>query len=271
MRRQVVSCVSHSREIVPRLPFSLPVPTLPELSSVLHHSPGQLREMSTVAAPKRHRWRKFQSKLPFLGPGGIDSSTSPSDTQANLPELFALLTTQPEANEDERRCDVAGNATEPPVSRGFSSGELATTPATTTTVKCEARPSSDSAKPSDRKECEASASDVVENEASFFGQDEVIVNEEPEPKRLANYANIVKMVREISEGGPAEEVDQLEDLPATSLAGSRRRRTRLPTTADASTRWPVTADLSAHVPVRPAGALASSTWTERRRSKKSPE
>ncbi|KAH7950350.1 hypothetical protein HPB49_022724 [Dermacentor silvarum] len=57
----------------------------------------------------------------------------------------------------------------------FSNGELPTTPATTPTDKFEAQSSLDSAKTSDRKECEESASEVAENETSVVGEEEVIV------------------------------------------------------------------------------------------------
>ncbi|KAH8036854.1 hypothetical protein HPB51_006123 [Rhipicephalus microplus] len=72
---------------------------------VFHHSPDQLREMSTViAVPKPRRRREFQTKVPLFRPKDSAASNAPlpSNTLANLPELFALLTTT--QKEAERLC-----------------------------------------------------------------------------------------------------------------------------------------------------------------------
>ncbi|KAH8036855.1 hypothetical protein HPB51_006124 [Rhipicephalus microplus] len=80
---------------------------------VFHHSPDQLREMSTViAVPKPRRRREFQTKAPLFLPKGSDASNAPLpyNTLANLPELFALLTTT--QKEAERLCSGASQKEE---------------------------------------------------------------------------------------------------------------------------------------------------------------
>ncbi|KAH7950345.1 hypothetical protein HPB49_022719 [Dermacentor silvarum] len=215
MRGRSSSCAPFSRRnrSTSAVGAWLPVPTLPELSPTLHPSPGQIQYMSNVTALKRQSRRKFKSKLPFVAPRGIGPSSSPLNMQANHPELFALLTTQPEADEDERRCDVAGCATEPPVSRRSSNGELLTTPGTMPTEEYKARLSSDGAKPSDKKQREEVAFDVVENVTGFIGEEEVTLDEKPESKALSESDLVVRKVREdLQEKGPAKEDDLREGL-----------------------------------------------------------
>ncbi|KAH7950346.1 hypothetical protein HPB49_022720 [Dermacentor silvarum] len=199
--------------------IGLPVRALPELSPIFHHSPGQLQDMSTVAAPKRQKRRKFQSKLSFFGPKSINTSSSPSNMRENLPELSALLTTLPEAAEGERRGDGAGNTTEPPFSGRFSKGELLTTPVPILTDKCKARASSYSPKPSGRNQCEETASDVAENATGFIKEEEVTLDVKPESKALSESDLVVRKVREdLQEKGPAKEDDLCEGLLCPSPA-----------------------------------------------------
>ncbi|KAL1479742.1 hypothetical protein MTO96_051610 [Rhipicephalus appendiculatus] len=93
----------------------VPVQSLPWTSPVFHHAPGELRDMTTVAVPKRRRRRQLKTKVPFVGPRISCPSISPSsNTQANLPELFAILpTTQQEADQGDRRCRFRRTATAP--------------------------------------------------------------------------------------------------------------------------------------------------------------
>ncbi|KAH7950374.1 hypothetical protein HPB49_023228 [Dermacentor silvarum] len=159
--------------------------------------------MSTAAAPKSDSRTKFKSKLSFLHSTSTGASSSLSNKQANLPELLALLTTQQRADEDERLCAVVGNTIEPLVSRCLSKGELLTTPATT---------SSD-------KEGEESVSEVVENETSFTGEEEAILDEKAEPKALTVSDVVVRKVREVHlENGLCQEDDLLDDLLGSSKA-----------------------------------------------------
>ncbi|KAH6943138.1 hypothetical protein HPB50_016042 [Hyalomma asiaticum] len=81
--------------------------------------PDQLLDMSAMGARKRGRRRK--SKHSF-GSTSSCSSNLPSNTQANLPELFARLTLRHAANEDDRRRrDAAGDG--PFTSKGCSEDE----------------------------------------------------------------------------------------------------------------------------------------------------
>ncbi|KAH7980995.1 hypothetical protein HPB49_020690 [Dermacentor silvarum] len=125
----------------------------------------------------------------------------------SLVELFAFHTLKQKPNEGERRCDVARNAREAATSKPYMKGELLTTPRTTS--------SSDSSKPSDRKQYEASASGAVENQTSFIEEEQVIVREKPEPKALteSNMVDIVKQLREfLQDNGPSQEDDLLKAL-----------------------------------------------------------
>ncbi|XP_075548192.1 uncharacterized protein LOC142582398 isoform X4 [Dermacentor variabilis] len=65
--------------------------------------------MSTVAA-KRERRKKPKPKLSFGSSSGA-SGNLPSNMQANLPELFALLKMQQQVQSDEPPCEVNGNVT----------------------------------------------------------------------------------------------------------------------------------------------------------------
>ncbi|KAL3206020.1 hypothetical protein MRX96_040466 [Rhipicephalus microplus] len=87
--------------------------------------------MSTIAAMKRRRWKLRDDSI--LRDSTSDASSSRlSNRQANLPELFALSTTQsPNADQGyKRRCDVAEYATLTPDlgafhTMGFSAVSLA--------------------------------------------------------------------------------------------------------------------------------------------------
>ncbi|KAH7942793.1 hypothetical protein HPB52_001575 [Rhipicephalus sanguineus] len=133
--------------------------------------PGrQFRGMSTAVAVPERRRREFKEKLPFFVPNNGGPNGSPlSNTQANLPELFALLTTQQEANEDERRTTLRG--------------------------KIDARPSLDScAEPS--KERDARTPEVVI---------EVVAEcETPEPNALVEPDEVVDEGARSPAGIPAE-------------------------------------------------------------------
>ncbi|KAL1479745.1 hypothetical protein MTO96_051613 [Rhipicephalus appendiculatus] len=123
----------------------VPVPSLPWTSPAFHHDPSQLCDMSTVVAvPKRCRRREFKTKVLFFGPRISRPSISPSsNTQANLPELFALLTTtQQEADQDGRRCKFRRNAKTIPSSRRLPSLALLETAGTTSSDSIKSRASS---------------------------------------------------------------------------------------------------------------------------------
>ncbi|KAH7973545.1 hypothetical protein HPB49_002280 [Dermacentor silvarum] len=70
---------------------------------------GQLKDMSTAPATKRHRRRKLKSKLSF-GSASSGPSNLPTNMKPSLPELFALHTSKQKPNEGERPCEVARNA-----------------------------------------------------------------------------------------------------------------------------------------------------------------
>ncbi|KAH7981222.1 hypothetical protein HPB49_022446 [Dermacentor silvarum] len=169
--------------------------------------------MSAVTAPKRRRRRKLKSKLPF-GSTSSGPSNLPSNTKPSLAELFAFHTLKQKPNEGERRCDVARNAREAATSKPHVKGELLTTPRTTS--------SADGSKTYDRKQYEASTSEVVEKQASFIGDEQVIVREKPEPKALTEsiVVDTVKQLREfLQENGPSQEEDLLKAL---SFSKARR-------------------------------------------------
>ncbi|KAH7979116.1 hypothetical protein HPB49_008259 [Dermacentor silvarum] len=170
--------------------------------------------MSTVAAPKRRRRRKLKPKLSF-GSTSSGPSSLPFNMQASLQELLGLLKIQEEAGEDEHRRNVVANATEVAVSKRCSKGEILITPGTTHSTKCEAESSTDSTKPSHRREWDASSSEVVKNGTRFKGEEEVIAGEKSQPKTLteSDVVGIVRKLREIlQENGPSQEEDLLEAL-----------------------------------------------------------
>ncbi|XP_049520809.1 uncharacterized protein LOC119445049 [Dermacentor silvarum] len=170
------------------------------LASPVPSEPGQLQGMSTVAARKHYRRRKLKPKLSFGSTSGGTTSLA-TNMKANLPELFALLKKQ-------LNPDVPGNATEAAASKHcFKDGILAT-PETMPSDKCEAQSSSHSTGPA--TECEASVSEVDEVKTSFFGEQEVVVTEESQPKALAesDVVDIVRRLREVlQEKGPSQEDD----------------------------------------------------------------
>ncbi|KAH7937831.1 hypothetical protein HPB49_016579 [Dermacentor silvarum] len=159
-----------------------------------------------LTAPKRQRRRKLKSKRSF-GSASSGTSNLPSNMKPSLPELFALHALKQKPNEGERPCDVARNAREAATSKPYVKGELLTTPRTTST--------SDSREPSDRKQCEASASEIVENQTSFIEEEQVIVCEKPGRKALteSNVEDIVKQLREfLLENSPSQKHDLLKAL-----------------------------------------------------------
>ncbi|KAH7964726.1 hypothetical protein HPB49_001014 [Dermacentor silvarum] len=167
---------------------------------------GELQDMSTTTAPKRHRRRKLKFKLSF-GSASSGPSNLPYNMKPSPPELFALQPLKQKPNEGDHRCDVASNARKAPTSKPHVKGELFTTPRTTS--------SSDSSKPSERKQYEASASEVVENQTSSIVEEQVIVREKPKPKALteSNLVDIVKQLQEfMQENGPFQEDHLLKAL-----------------------------------------------------------
>ncbi|KAH7937833.1 hypothetical protein HPB49_016581 [Dermacentor silvarum] len=159
-----------------------------------------------LTAPKRHGRRKLKSKRSF-GSASSGPSNLPSNMKPSLPELFALHALEQKPNEGERRCDVTRNAREAATSKPYVKGERFKTPRTTS--------SSESSEPSNRKQYEGSASEVVQNQTSFIEEEEVIVCEKPGPKALteSNVEDIVKQLRELLlENGPFQEDDLLKAL-----------------------------------------------------------
>ncbi|KAH7960182.1 hypothetical protein HPB49_017568 [Dermacentor silvarum] len=159
--------------------------------------------MSTVAARKRCRRRKLNPTLSFgLTRGG--PSSLPSNMKANLLELFALVKVQ-------LKPDVPGNATEAAALKRCSKDGVLATPETLDHRRT--RSSSHTTEPLKWRKCEASASEVVVVETSFTGEHEVIVNEEPGPKALAEseVMDTLRQLREVlQEKGPSQEDDLLE-------------------------------------------------------------
>ncbi|KAL1483081.1 hypothetical protein MTO96_002151 [Rhipicephalus appendiculatus] len=178
-----------------------PVPSLPWTSAVFHHSPGQLSDMSTVVVvPKRRRRRKFKAKVPFFGPRISCPSTSPSsNTQANLPELFALLTTtQQEADQDERRCEFPPKRDRTiPSSRRLSLALLESA-GTTSSDSIKARPSSGTSKTPERKGCVEGWSEV----ASAKGD---VTHERLEPSAFTDSHVVLRKMRMLWLGNDASE------------------------------------------------------------------
>ncbi|KAL1474386.1 hypothetical protein MTO96_020879, partial [Rhipicephalus appendiculatus] len=72
------------------------------------------------------------------GPHTSPLASSSSSTRANLPELFALLTMQQEADQDEHQLDDSEDPTEPSVSRRRG-GPLTTSSVRKPRTECEAR------------------------------------------------------------------------------------------------------------------------------------
>ncbi|KAL1414681.1 hypothetical protein MTO96_000803 [Rhipicephalus appendiculatus] len=92
--------------------------------------------MSTVAGPKSNRWKKRKSKLSFsFGSTSSGSSSSPFNTQANLPQLLnpvlllALPSLQQKTGQGERQFVIDENARQAAASQFPSKGEaLPTSP-----------------------------------------------------------------------------------------------------------------------------------------------
>ncbi|KAH6942523.1 hypothetical protein HPB50_006948 [Hyalomma asiaticum] len=173
--------------------------------------PDQLLDMSAMGARKRGRRRK--SKHSF-GSTSSCSSNLPSNTQADLPELFARLTLRHAANEDDRRRrDAAGDG--PLTSKGCSKGELPKTPKTAPSDSRKERSSLRATKPSRKKECQANASEGVDNGTVFTREVKDIANGKPGPKSIAesDVVDIVRQMREVlQERGPSQEEELLEAL-----------------------------------------------------------
>ncbi|KAL3206017.1 hypothetical protein MRX96_040463 [Rhipicephalus microplus] len=112
--------------------------------------------MSTAVATKRRRWKPQDDSI-FRGLTIDASSSRLSNRQVNLPELFALLTTQPPNADQERRSDVAAYATQAPDLGAFQTIGF-------------------SEERSEREKCNASLYDV------FTGEDRIIVVEKQQWK-----------------------------------------------------------------------------------------
>ncbi|KAL3206014.1 hypothetical protein MRX96_040461 [Rhipicephalus microplus] len=136
--------------------------------------------MSTAVATKRRRW-KPQDASTLRDPTSDASSSRLSNRQVNLPELFALLTTQP-PNADQgykRRCDdIAEYATQTPDLGAFQTiGFSEVSHRRIGVCKIGAKPLlSTNYDRSERENCNASLYDV------FTGEDRVIVVEKPKWK-----------------------------------------------------------------------------------------
>lgn len=174
--------------------------------------------MSTVAA-KRERRKKLKPKLSFGSSSGA-SGNLPSNMQANLPELFALLKTQLElcrqqAQDDEPPCEVNGNVTGWSAHKRSLNNELLMYSGPVPNVPNCARSSPDSTTASDGKEFELDILGTGENGTTSICVEEVIVDEElePEPLTEADVTDIVRQLREVlQEKGPSQEDDLLNAL-----------------------------------------------------------
>ncbi|KAL3206009.1 hypothetical protein MRX96_040456 [Rhipicephalus microplus] len=133
--------------------------------------------MSTVVGTKRRRWKPEDDSI--LRGLTIDASNSRlSNRQANLQELFALLTTQPPNADQERRCDVAEHATQTPDLGAFQTIGFSEVSHRRIGVRKIGAPPllSTNYERSEREKCNASLYDV------FTGEDQVIVVEKQQWK-----------------------------------------------------------------------------------------
>ncbi|XP_054927321.1 uncharacterized protein slam isoform X4 [Dermacentor andersoni] len=149
--------------------------------------------MSTVAA-KRERRKKPKPKLSFGSSSGA-SGNLPSNMQANLPELFALLKMQ-QVQGDDPPCEVNGNVTGWSAHKRSLKDDLLMYSGTTPNVPNSTRSSPDSTTVS-------------------AGVEEGTVEEEVEPEPLteADVTDIVRQLREVlQENGPSQEDDLLKAL-----------------------------------------------------------
>ncbi|KAL3206004.1 hypothetical protein MRX96_040451 [Rhipicephalus microplus] len=144
-----------------------------------HRKPAQHRVMPSAIATKHRNWKPQDDSI--LRGLTIDASSSRlSNRQANLPELFALLTTQP-PNADQgymRRCDVAKYATQTPDLGAFQTIGFSEVSHRRIGVRKIGAPPllSTNYERSEREKCNASLYDV------FIGEDQVIVVEKQQWK-----------------------------------------------------------------------------------------
>ncbi|KAH8037451.1 hypothetical protein HPB51_010006 [Rhipicephalus microplus] len=131
-------CSRPYRSTTPAFGIWLPVPNPPNPSPSLHRSLDlEDRDTPAVAAATRREERKKTSESKSSSSGYVATSqgsdTSPPasslfSTQANLPELFALLAMQRKAGQGKRQCDDSEDRTKRSVSR--RRGDPPTTTAT---------------------------------------------------------------------------------------------------------------------------------------------
>ncbi|KAL3206012.1 hypothetical protein MRX96_040459 [Rhipicephalus microplus] len=146
--------------------------------------------MSTIAAMKRRRWKLRDDSI-LRDPTSDASSSRLSNRQANLPELFALLTTQPPNADQERRCDVAEYATLTPDLGAFQTmGFSAVSQARIGVGKVDAPPLlSRNYECSESEKCNESSYGVA------TGEDRVIVVEKDEWKVPTKSDTVVRNAR----------------------------------------------------------------------------
>lgn len=168
--------------------------------------------MSAVAA-KRDKRKKIKPRLSFGSSSGACSNL-PSNMQANLTDLFALLKRQQQAHADEPHYDANGNATGWSAHKNSQKDDLLMY-SESGPGSYSARSSPDSAKLSDGKKSVVDNFAVGEDDTSSICVEDVPVDEEPEFQALtdADVADIVRQLRDfLQENGPSQEDDLLKVL-----------------------------------------------------------
>ncbi|XP_077524889.1 uncharacterized protein LOC144136441 isoform X2 [Amblyomma americanum] len=169
-----------------------------------------LHVMSAVAT-KRDKRKKSKPRLSFGSSSGACTNL-PSNMQANLTDLFALLKRQQQAHVDEPHYDANGNTTGWSAHKNARKDDLLMYPESGLGTYS-ARSSPDSTQLSDGKEFQ----EVGEDDSSSICVDDVPVDDESEYQVLtdADVADIVRQLRDfLQENGPSQEDDLLKVLSA---------------------------------------------------------
>ncbi|KAL1481927.1 hypothetical protein MTO96_015243 [Rhipicephalus appendiculatus] len=163
--------------------------------------------MSAVAT-KRERRKKLKATLSFGSSSGA-SANLPSNMQANLPELFAILKMKQQALGDEANGGMTGWSAH----KHSLKDELLMFPATTRSAPYSAQSSPDSTAVSDGKEYELNILGDGENGTTSICVEET-VDQMPEPQLTEDDAtDIVSQLQAVLlEYGPSQEEDLLKAL-----------------------------------------------------------
>lgn len=167
--------------------------------------------MSAVAT-RRERKKKLKATLSFGSSSGA-STNLPSNMQANLPELFAILKMKQQALGDEANGSMTGwSAHKHSLCR---KDELLMFPATTHSGPYSAGSSPDSTALLDGKEYELDILGDGKNGTTSICVEEVTVDQTPEPQPLTedDATDIVRQLQAVLlENGPSQEEDLLKAL-----------------------------------------------------------